>query len=167
MSVQKTKNLWPAIQANLRLAQKASVAMGFPGESPKSKKPHPSKERGPGIPPTNVQVALLNEFGTAPGVEHSVPERPFVKTAMDRHGKELTDGARDQLAMISEGKQTTHRALSGLGKIGADKIQDTIVDSKSWAKPNAPYTIAKKRSSTPLIDTGAMRQAVTYKVRMR
>ncbi len=161
MSVQKTKNLWPAIRANLRLAQKASVAMGFPGESPKSTKPHN------GTPKTNVQVALDNEFGSAPGVKPAVPARPFVKTAMDRHGKELTDGARDQLAMISKGQQTAHRALSGLGKIGADKIQETITDAKSWAAPNAAYTKAKKRSSTPLIDTGAMRQAVTYKVRMR
>ena len=163
MSVQKTKNLWPAIRANLRLAAKASVAMGFPGESPKSKKPHPSEDERP---MTNVEVALANEFGSAPGVKPAVPARPFVKTAMDRHGAELQKGAADQLAMISRGEQTTHRALSDLGKIGADKIQATIVDSKSWAVPNAPYTVAKKRSSTPLIDTGAMRQAVTYKVRM-
>lgn len=135
--------------------------MGFPGESPKSKAPHNGTSK------TNVQVALDNEFGTAPGVRPSVPARPFVKTAMDRHGRELTEGARDQLQMISKGQQTTHRALSGLGKIGADKIQDTITDAKSWAVPNSDFTKAKKKSSTPLIDTGAMRQAVTYKVRMR
>lgn len=161
MNVTVTKNLWPAIRANLRLAAKSSVAMGFPGESPKSTKSHN------GTPKTNVQVALDNEFGTAPGVRPAVHARPFVKTAMDRHGAELASGARDQLGMIAEGKQTTHRALSGIGKIGADKIQATITDAKSWAVPNAEFTKAKKRSSTPLIDTGAMRQAVTYKVRMK
>jgi len=168
VSVQKTKNLWPAIRANLRLAAKSSVAMGFPGESPKSKKLH--KNENPNYAGTDqltmVEVAIRNEFGTGPGVSPGVIARPFVKTAMERHGADLQKGAADQLAMISRGEQTTHRALSGIGKMGADKIQATIVDAKSWARDNPDHVKAKKRSTTPLIDSGAMRQAVTYKVRM-
>ena len=154
------KNLWPAIKANLRLAHKSHVAVGFPGESPKSQKSH-----GDGM--TNAQVALANEFGSAPGVKPPVPARPFMKTSMDRHGAELLNGLQDQWKMISKGQQTTHRALSGAGKIGADKVQRTIEASPSWAVPNTDFTKAKKGSSTPLIDSKKMENAVTNKVRMK
>jgi len=153
------KNLWPAIRANLRIAAKSHVAVGFPGDSSKATASH-----GNGM--NNIQVALANEFGSAPGVRPVVPARPFVKETMKRHGAELTDGLQGQLRMIAKGEQTTNRALEGVGKIASDKVKDTIVQSKTWAVPNADFTKAKKRSSTPLIDTGAMRQAVTHKVRM-
>ncbi len=160
MTVYVKKNLWPAIQANLRLADKSHAAVGFPGESEKSQKMH---EGGM----TNAQVAIANEFGSAPGIKPSVPARPFVSQTVLRNKNTLMDMMSTQLHMISRGQQTTHRALSGIGKLGADKVQETIVQSPTWATPNAPFTKAKKRSSTPLIDTGAMRQAVTYKVRMK
>lgn len=154
-------NLWPVIRANLRLADKSKVAIGFPGESEKTRKAHGQSGM------TTGQVAVSNEVGSAPGVRPEVPARPFVKETVKRHGQDLVNKASEQLRMISRGEQTTHRALIGLGKIGADKVQETITDSPSWAKPNKTFTVAKKRSSTPLIDTGIMRASVTYKVRMR
>ena len=162
----RVKNdLWRVIQANLRLAHGSHVAIGFPGEAPQSKRLHKSNEGEQKL--TMVEVAIRNEFGTAPGVKPGVIARPFIKETVKRHGKELLDGAQVQLRMISRGEQTTFRALSGLGKIGSDRVRDTIDASPSWAAENPPYVRAKKQSTAPLIDSGAMRRAVTYKVRMR
>lgn len=160
--VEVKKNLWPVIRANLRLADKSHVAVGFPGESPKSQKIVAAHN---GM--TNAQVAIANESGSAPGAKPEVPARPFIGETVRRHRGKMLDQGTELLGMIARGQMSTAIALGRMGKDGADKVQDTIVQSKAWATPNVPSTKAKKRSSTPLIDTGAMRQAVTYKVRMR
>ena len=156
------KNLWPVIQANLRLANKSHVAVGFPSDDAKAQKV--DKAHGN---MTNAQVAIANEFGSAPGAKPVVPARPFIGETVKRHKPKFQETAQKLLGMIAGGEMSTQIALSRMGKEGADKVQETIADSKSWATPNAPFTVAKKRSSTPLIDTSAMRQAVTYKVRMK
>lgn len=161
MSVEVKKNPWPAIRANLRLAQRSHVAVGFPGESAKAQK---VDEAHNGL--TNAKVAIINELGTAPGVEPRIPARPFIGETVRRNKGKMQELASDLLHMIAKGEMSTRIALSRMGKDGADKVQATMVDSKTWAVPNAPMTVAKKKSSTPLIDTGALRQAVTYKVRM-
>ena len=46
-----------------------------------------------------------------------------------------------------------------------DVIQESITEG-AW-EPNAPSTVAKKKSSKPLIDTGRMRQSVNYIIRER
>lgn len=156
------KNLWPVIQANLRLARKSYAAVGFPGDAPKSNSAHGDSGM------TNLQVAVANEFGSAPGVRPAVPARPFVGETVKRAAKgKVKDLGNDLLRMVAKGQMSTKIALDRWGKAGADEMQATIAGSKSWAVPNAAYTVAKKRSATPLIDTGAMRQAVTHKTRMK
>lgn len=160
--VEVKKNLWPVIRANLRLADKSHVAVGFPSESPKSQRRLKAHD---GM--TNAEVAIANEFGSAPGVRPIVPARPFIGETVRRHRGKMLELGTDLLGMIAKGQMSTRIALGRMGEDGADKVQDTIVQSPTWAVPNAPFTKAKKRSTTPLIDTGAMRRAVTYKVRMK
>lgn len=52
--------------------------------------------------------------------------------------------------------------LSRLGVLAQGDIQMEITALSS--PPNTPSTIARKGSSNPLIDTGAMRGAVTWKL---
>jgi hypothetical protein len=53
-------------------------------------------------------------------------------------------------------------SLQRLGIEAQGDVQMSIV-SGGWA-PNSPVTVKMKGSSRPLIDTGAMRQSVTYVV---
>lgn len=155
------KNLWPVIAANLRLAQKSHAAVGFPGDSPKSNKAHGDTGM------TNVQVAVANEFGSGPGVQPVVPARPFIKETVKRASRgKVKDLGNELLKMVAKGEMSTKIALGRWGKAGADEMQATIRDSKSWAALNSDYTKAKKRSSTPLIDSKKMMNAITHKTRM-
>ena len=158
--VEVKKNIWPKIAANLSLAHKSHAAVGFPGNKSQSNKAHGDSGM------TNAQVAIANEFGSAPGVKPIVPARPFVAETVKRHKKPLQDLARDMLGMISKGEMSTKIALGRMGTDGVDKMRETIVQSKTWAIRNADFTKAKKRSETPLIDTKAMHNAVTFDVRM-
>lgn len=152
-------NRWPMIQAQLRLANKSRAAVGFPGEAPSSRASH-----GNGM--TNVQVAIANEVGSAPGVRPVVPSRPFVKQSFAGANKEpFVRNMRKLLTMISQGNMSTKIALERVGRMGQSLVQEEITNGQF--APNAEFTKRKKGSSKPLIDTGKMRSSVTYKVRMR
>lgn len=65
-------------------------------------------------------------------------------------------------AQILKGQMSLGMALSRLGILASNDIKREI--DATLSPPNSPVTIARKKSSHPLIDTGAMRQSVTYKV---
>lgn len=115
-----------------------------------------------GEPITNAQVGLKNEFGS---VSENIPARSFLRMPLETKEKELeqTFSQPDVKKMILKGD--IKGAMTELG-FTAEKIIDDAFKSRgfgSW-KPNAPYTIAKKGSSEPLIDTSQLRRSITSKV---
>ncbi|TBZ81416.1 hypothetical protein [Rhizobium leguminosarum] len=115
----------------------------------------------------NINKAVWNEFGTRGGASGGgwggpVPERPFMRNAMrDNRGK-YRDALRTSAAKILTGKTGLKTVLSKLGIMGQGDVQGEITSLMS--PPNSPVTVALKGSSKPLIDSGEMRGAVTYKV---
>jgi len=150
-------NLWPVILANLSLAKNSYAAVGFPSEKDK---PHPGE-----MGMTNAKVATANEVGSAPGVKPKVPARPFMKQTMDREGAKFQGVMRDLVKMIYAGRMSTKIALERIGNLGASEVKRSFTVERF--APNTDYTIARKGSSKPLIDTGALRQGVTFVVRMK
>lgn len=53
-----------------------------------------------------------------------------------------------------------------LGQWGASQCKLTIKRRLTGGPPNAPYTIEKKGSSTPLVDSGRLINAITYEIGM-
>jgi hypothetical protein len=106
---------------------------------------------------TVAEVAAFNEYGT-----ENIPERSFIRSAIQEHRAELIQITGQLYKQMSEGKLSTEDALGRLGL----KIQSLIrnkIDSIE-EPPNAERTIARKGSSKPLIDTGQMRQAINYEI---
>ena len=104
-----------------------------------------------------ITRAVANEFGTS-----RIPERPFLRNAM-RANKDKSHAAMGSAAKgLLRGDASLHQVLSKLGAIAQGDIQKEIRDLDT--PPNAPSTIKRKKSSNPLIDTGEMRQRVTWKV---
>jgi hypothetical protein len=64
---------------------------------------------------------------------------------------------------IVAGKQTRERALKRLGIFAEGRVKLKI--TKGPFVPNAPFTIRKKGSDKPLIDTGRMRGSIISKVK--
>ena len=127
-----------------RMKGKRNVAVGFPSGE---------------VSGHNLNKAVWQEFGTSRGI----PERPFMRGSVSKnkgkYKKQMTAAAK----AITNGGLTMELAMDQLGAVAAGDIQAEIVALQD--PPNAPSTIAKKGSSNPLIDTGAMRQSVTWKVR--
>lgn len=111
-----------------------------------------------------VMRAVWNEFGTAGGASGGgwggpVPERPFMRTTLKSRRGAYRDAMKQSASAILLGKVSMAVILNRLGILAQGDIQATI---GSIGPPNSPVTIARKGSSTPLIDTGEMRQRVTW-----
>lgn len=104
--------------------------------------------------------AATNEFGSEDG---HVPERSFIRSTAkaqeDAWGKLANNAA---AAALKPGGGGTEQALGLLGTVMQGDIRQAIVDIKD--PPNADSTIRRKKSDNPLVDSGRMRSAVTYKV---
>jgi hypothetical protein len=114
-----------------------------------------------------VMRAIWNEFGTRGGASGGgwggpIPERPFMRNAMranrGKYQRAMSAGARE----IFKSGTSLSTILSRLGILAQGDIQGEITSLAS--PPNSPVTIKLKGSSNPLIDSGEMRAAVTWKI---
>lgn len=130
-----------------------NVAVGFPkGKASQS----------------NIQKAIWNEFGTKGGASGGgwggpIPERPFLRNTMRNNKRKYADAMKTSAKKILAGETTLANTLDKLGILAQGDVQKEITSLRT--PPNAAVTIKLKGSSNPLIDTGAMRQAVTWERR--
>lgn len=104
---------------------------------------------------TVAAVAAVHEFG------HGVPERSFLRSTMVEQRARFLGLLKAVGAKVAGGAEP--RALLALvGEAAKGAVQRKIVDGPF--RPLHPKTIERKGSSRPLIDTGQMRQSVTYAV---
>lgn len=102
-------------------------------------------------------VAAVHEYGS----EH-VPERPFMRVAIQENLGNYKALNANSLKQLVRGSITTDKALGLLGLMASSHIKEKIKNG-SFA-PLKAATIKRKGSSKPLIDTGQMRQSVTYEL---
>lgn len=108
---------------------------------------------------TLSELATIHEFGTE---DKRIPERSFLRSTFDEKREELAEVGEKLIGAVLDGKMTTER---GLGLIGAKLAAD--VKGRITAgidPPNAPTTVARKGSSTPLVDTGRLLNSITWAV---
>ena len=104
-----------------------------------------------------IEVAVFNEFGTA-----TIPERSFIRAWFDENEAKLQADFAVLMQGVAAGKHTRQQALELLGQRCVGQIQQRIADGIEPA--NAPSTIRRKGSSTPLVDKGILRSSVSYRV---
>lgn len=120
-----------------------------------------------GSDPEQLEKLLFNEFGAAGGASGGgwggpIPERPAFRNALrDNRGK-YKRFVVSEAKKILAGRADMRQSLNRLGLVAVGDVQTSIVNLSS--PPNSPVTIERKGSSNPLVDSGAMRQAITHKV---
>lgn len=147
VKITQTDHGFKALQKNLETSQTATVKVGIQGSD--------AEADHDGI--TNVELGSFHEFGTA-----RAPERSFIRATVDINETEIHKLQQRLGALITARKVTTHGALEILGL----KMQGLIIERiRSKIPPElSAQTIRRKGSSTPLIDSGQLVQAITYKV---
>ena len=106
---------------------------------------------------TVAGIGYAHEFGTA-----TLPERSFMRSTIQEKKKDIIALQKKLLKQIVNGKIKVESGLGLLGEFMADAIRQKIVSISS--PPNTPETIAAKGSSNPLIDTGQLKNSITYEV---
>jgi hypothetical protein len=104
-----------------------------------------------------LDVAIWNEFGTA-----TIPERSFIRDWFDENEPKLRADLVTLMRSVVKGERTADQVLELLGQRAVAQIQERI--SAGIAPQNAASTVAKKKSSTPLVDSGVLRSSVSYRV---
>lgn len=132
------------LKKKIKSLKDATLKIGFPNESAKT---HSTKDGA-----TAVHKAVVNNFGLG------VPRRPFMNIAFAKnkaaYRKIIANGFKKIETLNVE------KLVNKLGVKGQGDVQRAIVELRTPA--NSEQTIKTKGSSNPLIDTGHMRQSVTF-----
>ena len=91
-----------------------------------------------------------------------IPERSYLRAWFDENVDVLQATMERLIGQVVEGKISGRAALETIGGYVVTHVQAYMVDLKT--PPNAPSTIARKGSSNPLIDTGQLKDAITWRV---
>lgn len=114
--------------------------------------PHPNSDTGESI----AKIGFWNEYGTK-----RIHSRPFLRPAI----RENKDKYKRILMKLAKALLLKKRDLYFCHTyLGLTVVQDVQHKIDSIIMPeNSDYTIARKGSSKPLIDTGILRGSITYK----
>ena len=137
-----------------KLKKKKTVVVGVLGSKATERK------RGSDGDVTVVDVASWNEFGT-----DKIPARSFLRSTYEQDKAKflgIISRLRNEIAL---GKMDIKKALSIVGEYAQAQVQKKITDGGDPFIPNTPTTAVKKGSTSPLIDTGQLRQSIRYEVR--
>jgi hypothetical protein len=106
-----------------------------------------------------ITVGVIHEFG-APGA--GIPMRSFLRAGIAEATPELRALMRKVAKAMGDDEIAQQRALELLGVAAASAVRQRIVKGPFVA--NAESTVERKGSSSPLIDSGLLRQSITWEV---
>lgn len=96
----------------------------------------------------------------------NIPARPVIEPALKANKDKIMAEYSKAVSAAAEGNDgELMSALTRTGLAGENAARDWFTDPRNEWEPNSPKTIARKGSSRPLIDTGALRKAITHVVR--
>ena len=108
---------------------------------------------------TVAEVGFYNEFGT-----NRIPERSFLRSTVINQRAKVKEFNAKMVKAIIAGKHDLRSGLGLLGEIFSDEVKKTIVNLRD--PKNSDATIARKRTSNPLIETEQLKRSITYEVNL-
>lgn len=91
-----------------------------------------------------------------------IPERSFMRSTFDEKKGDWNKFVQGMLNRVFSFEMSVDQMYEQLGARIQGDIQQKITSLRT--PPNAPLTVERKNSSNPLIDSGALRQRVTWVV---
>jgi hypothetical protein len=168
---------WEELSTNLLAADGWATEVGIIGAK--------AEEQHVGSEFSNADIGLVHEFGSADG---RIPERSFIRSAIDDHEEELVGMLKKVDDAIAEKKPVNfRRAMSIIGEAAASFVRGMI--RGGIPPPNAEATLERKLNlnppktekarnqirsraaagevghlgdPTPLIDTGQLINSITH-----
>ncbi|MDH0032013.1 MULTISPECIES: hypothetical protein [unclassified Acinetobacter] len=143
-----------------KLAQQATRFTGHAEVGVFGGKPHITDLKGGGKRSiVMADLAAIHEYG-APS--RNIPERSFFRASLQLNRSKYGQYLFGQVKPMLLGKTSMAATWQFLGQEAQADVQTYMVNGKFV--PLKPRTIKRKGSSKPLIDTGQLRQSVSYRV---
>ena len=124
----------------------ASVKVGVPGDAKESETSE-----------SLAMIARVHEFGNP---ARGIPERSFLRGSILFNRKKYVNAAKVLSKRALDGRATADQVYGTLGQLASGDVKEYIRNADFPALK--PATIRRKGSSKPLIDTGQLRQSITY-----
>lgn len=103
----------------------------------------------------NVDIMVRNEFGI------DVPQRSVIKAGTDNNIKKAFKVEVQEYDKIIKGKGTIEEMVNKIGAFQKMKFRERF--STKYLQPNSPFTIMRKGSNIPLVDSGELRKSIDFK----
>lgn len=145
--------VWRQLKAKLAKAEGAEVRVGVLASK------GGDAEAAPGFPMT--ALATVHEYGSP---RNGIPERSFIRSTFEAKAGEVGKITERLARGFVEGKISLARAYEVLGTKGAAMVKATIASGPHIPPPLKPATVKAKGSDRPLVDTGALKNAISYEV---
>ena len=110
----------------------------------------------------NAYLLMLHTVGSP---VQGIPPRPTIQPTIEKHKSFIQKSL--FTAMEEYAKTGSDAKLRALGIYVSSQVKEFINDPSNGLTPNSPRTIQRKGSSLPLVDTGEMRNSITYVIRKR
>lgn len=102
-------------------------------------------------------VAAVNEFGSADG---RIPERSFLRSGIEDSKPQIIKLYEKMMPDAIDKDLDIRTIQAMIGELVVGNVVQKI--SEGIGPANAPSTVKAKGSSTPLVNTGHLRQSITY-----
>lgn len=129
-----------------------------------------------------LMIAIVNEYGVRISVTPKmrnflaanglhlkkstshivIPERSYLRSGYDRNLKKIQAYIKRQFNSLFAFNISVDQFFNSVGAYCVSRIQEFM--TRLNTPPNHPFTIARKRSSNPLIDTGTLRKSIEFRV---
>ena len=110
----------------------------------------------------NAALLMLHTVGSP---VQGIPPRPTIQPTIEKHESFIRKSLFTAMEEYTKtGSDAKRRAL---GIYVSSQVKEFINDPSNGLTPNSPRTIQRKNSSLPLVDTGEMRNSITYVIRKR
>jgi len=110
---------------------------------------------------TLVDLATIHEYGSP---ARNIPERSFIRRTFSMKEKELVEVTTKIAKKIIEADMPVEKGLNILGLWGSTEVKKMVKSGPHIPPPLKPATVAAKGSTRPLVDTGQMINAVTWRL---
>lgn len=111
-------------------------------------------------PITMAQLAAVHEFGSKDG---NIPERSFMRSALNEHSKEFKRLTKKVSLAVLAGKMDKKKGIGILCQKVIDWFAKKI--DSNIPPPNSKATVTAKGSSHTLVDTGQLRNSLDWEIR--
>ena len=127
----------------------------------KSARTEMQPEINKGTPYSVAMQMYIHEHGS---MAYQAPPRPIIQPAIE-DSKEKIGKRLGEAAKAAADGEDTEAALEDVGLTAQNAVKNWFTNPKNGWPANAPSTIKAKGSDRPLIDTGALRDAISFVIR--